>query len=101
MGKKRDPFNSIANAFDCNPMQCDAVYLKKIENGLRKNIDRNITYHHTSYTHIIINGRMKCLCVIHCIDAGNAASRYQVGRSVKVKEIITQVIILRLLLMTC
>jgi hypothetical protein len=43
MGKKRDPYNSIANAFDCNPMQCDAVYLKKIENGLRKNIDRNIT----------------------------------------------------------
>jgi hypothetical protein len=29
MEKKRDPYNSIANAFDCNPMQCDAVFLKK------------------------------------------------------------------------
>jgi hypothetical protein len=48
-----------------------------------------------------MNWRMKGLRVIHCIYAGNAASRYQVGRSVKVREIITQAIILRLLLMTC
>jgi hypothetical protein len=55
-------------------MQCDAVYLKKIENGLRKNIDRNITSWKVEKETLgkpkfLINGRMKCLCVIHCIDA--------------------------------
>jgi hypothetical protein len=50
---------------------------------------------------LLINGRIKGLHVIHCTDAGNEALKYLAGhRSIKEKEINTQAMILRLLLMT-
>jgi hypothetical protein len=48
---------------------------------------------------VLINGIIKGLHVILCIDAGNAALKYLAcNRSIEVKEYITQAMILRLLL---
>ncbi len=66
--------------------------------GYEKNIDRNnksgkLENETLGKPYLLINGRMKGLHVIH------AALKYLVGhRSIKVKEIITQAMILRLLL---
>jgi hypothetical protein len=66
----RETLNSIGSAFNCIPMQLDAFYLNKIENGLQKNIDRNnksgkVENKTLGKPYLLINGRISGLHVLH------------------------------------
>jgi hypothetical protein len=90
-----------------SPIKRDAVYLNKNRKWVTKKYWQNnkpgkVENEALGIPKLLIDGRIKGLHVIHCIDAGNEALRYLVGhRSIIIEEIITLAMILRLLLMTC
>jgi hypothetical protein len=54
----------------------------------KKKVDRNnksgkVENETLAKPYLLINGRIKGLHVIHCIDAGNAALKYLVGHKLK------------------
>jgi hypothetical protein len=79
---------------------------KKIENGLRKDTDRNNKsgkFENETLGKLIVNKweNLRFIHVIHCIDGGYETLKHLAGHAgIKVKEIITQAMILRLLLVT-